>query len=92
MKKSSKKNNAKLQVSGANKYGPSENTWSQTKERRQTSTKAAVTSYEQVVVDAISSESEAEEMEEEMNQVSDHEVDEVSDDAITSGNDSVTEQ
>ena len=92
VKKSSKKSNVKLQVSGINKHGPSENTQSQTKERRQTSTNAAVTSYEQVVVDAISSESETEDREEKMNQVSDEEIDEVSDDAITSGNDSVTEQ
>ena len=34
VKKTSKKGNTKLQVSGANKYGPSENTRSQTKERR----------------------------------------------------------
>ena len=55
VKKTSKKGNTKPQVSGANKYGPSENTRSQSKERRQTSTNAAVTSYEQVVIDAISS-------------------------------------
>ena len=81
-KTSEEKNNAKLQVSGANKYGTSENTHSQTKERRQTSTNAAVTSYE----------SEKEEMEEEMNQVVDEEIDEVPDDAMSSGSDFETEQ
>ena len=52
----------------------------------------AVTSYEQVAVDAISSESETEDIEEEMNQVSEDEIDEVSDDACSSSDDSVTEQ
>ena len=92
VKKTYKKSNAKPQVSGANKYGPSENTRSQTEDRRQTSTNAAVTSYEQVVIDAISSGSEAEEIEQDMNQVSDGEIDEVHDDAISSDNDFETEQ
>ena len=92
VKKASKKGNTKLQVSGAKKYGPSENTQSQTKERRQTSTNAAVASYEQVVIDAISSGSETEEMEEDMNQVMDGEIDEVQDDVISSDSDFETAQ
>ena len=92
VKKTSRKSKTKPQVSGANKYGPSENTRSQTKERRQTSTNAAVTSYEQVVINAISSGSETEEMEEDMNQVMDEEIDEVQDDVISSDSDFETAQ
>ena len=92
VKKTSKKGNSKLQVSGANKYGPSENTRSQTKERRQTSTNAAVTSYGQVVIDAISSGSETDEIEEDINQEIDGEIDEVQDDAISSDSDFETAQ
>ena len=92
VKKTSKKGNSKLQVSGANKYGPSENTRSQTKERRQTSTNAAVTSYGQVVIDAISSGSETDEIEEDINQEIDEEIDEVQNDAISSDSDFETAQ
>ena len=92
VKKTSKKGNSKLQVSGANKYGPSENTRSQTKERRQTSTNAAVTSYGQVVIDAISSGSETNEIEEDINQEIDGEIDEVQDDAVSSDSDFETAQ
>ena len=92
VKKTSKKGNSKLQVSGANKYGPSENTRSQTKERRQTSTNAAVTSYGQVVIDAISSGSEIDEIEEDINQEIDGEIDEVQDDTISSDSDFETAQ
>ena len=86
------KGNTKPQVSGANKYGPPENTRSQAKERRQTPTNAAVTSYEQVVIDAISSGSETEEIEEDINQEIDGEIDEVQDDAISSDSDFETAQ
>ena len=92
IKKSSKKGNAKLQVSGTNKYSPSENTRSQTKERRQTSTNAAVTSYEQVVIDAISSGSETDEIEEDIDWEIDEEIDEVQNDAISSDSDFETAQ
>ena len=92
VKKTSKKGNTKLQVSGTNKYGPSENTRSQTKERRQTSANAAVASYEQVVIDAISSGSETDEIEEDINQEIDGEIDEVQDDAISSDSDFETAQ
>ena len=47
------KGNKGPQVSGSNQYGPSENTRSQTKDRRKHARQAAVTSYEKVVVDAI---------------------------------------
>ena len=87
VKKTSKKGNTKLQVSGTNKYDPSENTRSQTNKRRQTSTNAAVTSYGQVVIDAISSGSETDEIEEDINQEIDGEIDEVQDDAISSDSD-----
>ena len=66
------------QVSGSNQYGPSENTRSQTKDRRKYATQTAVTSYEKVVVDAITSSSESESADEDVNQISN---DEVSDDA-----------
>ena len=92
VKKTSKKGNTKLQVSGANTYGPSENTRSETKERRQTSTNAAVTSYEQVVINAISSGSETDEIEEDIHQEIDGEIDEVQDDAISSDSDFETTQ
>ena len=92
VKKTSKKGNSKLQVSGANKYHPSDNTRSQTKERRQTSTNAAVTSYGQVVIDAISSGSETDEIEEDLNQKIDGEIDEVQCDAISSDSDFETAQ
>ena len=91
VKKTSKKGNTKPQVS-ANKYGSSENTRSQTKERRQTLTNAAVTSYEQVVIDAISSGSETDEIEEDINEEIDGEIDEVQDDAISGDSDFETAQ
>ena len=64
-------------VSGSNPYGPSENTRSQTKDRRKYATQAAVTSYEKVVVDAIVSSSESEDSDEDVHHISN---DEVSDD------------
>ena len=68
------KGNSRLQVSGSNQYGPSENARSQTKDRRNYSTQAAVISYEKVVVDAITSNSESESADEDVNQISDDEV------------------
>ena len=64
-------------VSGSNPYSPSENTRSQTKDRRKYTTQAAVTSYEKVVVDAIASSSESEDPDEDVHHISN---DEVSDD------------
>ena len=62
------------QVSGSNQYGPSENTRSQTKDRRRHATQAAVTSYEKVVVDAITSDSESEGADEDVNHITNEEV------------------
>ena len=68
------KGNKGLQVSGSNQYGPSKNTRSQTEDRRKYSTQAAVTSYEKVVVDAITSNSESDSADKDVNQISDDEV------------------
>ena len=62
------------QVSGSNQYGPSENTQSQTKDRRRHATQTAVTSYEKVVVDAITSDLESEIADEDVNHLSNEEV------------------
>ena len=63
-------------VSGSNPYGPSENTRSQTKDRRKYTTQAAVTSYEKVVMHAIVSSSKSEDPDEDVHHISN----EVSDD------------
>ena len=62
------------QANGSNQYGPSENTRSQTKDRRRHATQTAVTSYEKVVVDAITSDSESEIADEDVNHLSNEEV------------------
>ena len=62
------------QVSGSNPYSPLENTQSQTKDRRKHATQTAVTSYEKVVVDAITSDSESEIADEDVNHLSNEEV------------------
>ena len=62
------------QVSGSNQYSPSKNTRSQTKDRRKHTTQTAVTSYEKVVIDAITSDSESEIADEDMNHISNEEV------------------
>ena len=67
------------QVSGSNPYGPSENTRSQTKDQRKYAMQAAVTSYEKVVVIAITSSSESEDADDDVNQVTDEEVNETAD-------------
>ena len=77
MKKTYSKGLKGPKVSGSNPYGPSENTQSQTKDRRKYATQAAVTSYEKVVVDAIVSSSESEDPDEDVHHISN---DEVSDD------------
>ena len=56
------------QVSGFNQYRLSENTRSQTKDRRRHATQTAVTSYEKVVVDAITLDSESKGADEDVNQ------------------------
>ena len=62
------------QVSGSNQFGPSENTQSQTKDRRRHATQTAVTTYERVVVDAITSDLESEIADEDVNHLSNEEV------------------
>ena len=80
------------QVSGSNQYRPSKNTRSQTKDRRKYATQAAVTSYEKVVVDAITSSSESESADEDVNQISNDEVNDVTEEQLTVDEDSNEEQ
>ena len=74
MKKTYSKGLKGTKVSSSNPYGPSENTQSQTKDRRKYATQAAVTSYEKVVVDAIASSSELEDPDEDVHHISNDEV------------------
>ena len=62
------------QVSSSNQYSPLENTRSQTKDWRKHATQTAVTSYEKVVIDAITSDSESEIADEDVNHISNEEV------------------
>ena len=62
------------QVSGSNQYSPSKNTRSQTKDRRKHATQTPVTSHEKVVIDAITSDSESEIADEDVNHISNEEV------------------
>ena len=80
------------QVSGPNQYGPSENTRSQTKDRRKHATQTAVTSYEKVVVDAITSNSESESADEDVNQISNDEVSDNAEEQLSDGEDSNEDQ
>ena len=82
------KGNKGPQVSGSNQYRPSENTRSQTKDRRKYATQPAVTSYEKVVVDAITSSSESESADEDVNQISYDEVSDVAEEQLTVDEDS----
>ena len=80
------------QVSCSNQYGPSENTRSQTKDRRKHATQTAVTSYEKVVVDAITSNSESESADENVNQISNDEVSDNAEEQLSDGKDSNEDQ
>ena len=80
------------QVSGSNQYGPSENTRSQTKDRRRHATQTAVTSYEKVVVDAITSDSESEGADEDVNHISSEEVSDSAEEQLSAGEDPDEEQ
>ena len=84
-----KKNNSKGQkgskVGGSNQFGPSENTQSQTKDRRKYATQAAVTSYEKVVVDAIASSLDTEDPEEDIHQISNDEVSDDNEEHLSDG-------
>ena len=80
------------QVSGSNQYGPSENTQNQTKDRRRHATQTAVTSYEKVVVDAITSDSESEIADEDVNHLSNEEVSDDNEEQLSTGEDQDDEQ
>ena len=84
-----KKNNFKGQkgskVGGSNQFGPSKNTRSQAKDRRKYATQAAVTSYERVVVDAIASSSDTEDLEEDIHQISNDEVSDDNEEHLSDG-------
>ena len=80
------------QVSGSNNYGPSENTRNQTKDRRKYATQTALTSYEKVVVVAITSNSESKSANKDVNQISNDEVSDVAEEQLTVDEDSNEEQ
>ena len=80
------------QVSGSNPYGPSENTQSQTKDRRKHATQTAVNSYEKVVVYAITSDSESEIADEDVNHLSNEEVSDDNEEQSSTGEDPDDEQ
>ena len=80
------------QVSGSNQYGPSENTQNQTKDRRRHVTQTAVASYEKVVVDAITSDSESEIADEDVNHLSNEEVSDDNEEQLSAGEDQDDEQ
>ena len=79
-------------VSGSNPYGPSENTRSQTKDRRKYATQAAVTSYEKVVVDAIASSSESEDPDEDVHHISNDEVSDDNEEHLSDGDETSEDQ
>ena len=60
-------------------------TRSQTKDRRKHATQTAVTSYEKVVVDAITSDSESENADEDVNQISNEEVSDNAEEQLSDG-------
>ena len=80
------------QVSGSNQYSPSENTQSQTKDRRKHATQTAVISYEKVVVDVITSDSESEIADEDVNHLSNEEVSDDNEDQSSTEEDREDEQ
>ena len=79
-------------VSGLNPYGPSDNTRSQTKDRRKYTTQAAVTSYEKVVVDAIASSSESEDPDEDVHHISNDEVSNDNEEHLSDGDETNEDQ
>ena len=80
------------QASGSNQYRLSENTRSQTKGRRRHATQTAVTSYEKVVVDAITSDSESKYADEDVNHISNEEVSDSAEEQSSAGEDPDEEQ
>ena len=91
-KRTPPKSNKGPQVSGSNQYRPSKNTRSQTKDRQKYATQAVVTSNEKIVVDTITSSSESEDADEDVNQVSNDEVSDVVKEQLTMDEDSNEEQ
>ena len=79
-------------VSGSNPYGPSENTRSQTKDRRKYATQAAVTSYEKVVVDTIATSSESEDPDEDVHHISNDEVSDDNEEHLSDGDETNEDQ
>ena len=79
-------------VSGSNPYNPSENTRSQTKDRRKYTTQAAVTSYEKVVIDAIASSSELEDPDEDVHHISNDEVSDDNEEHLSDGEETTEDQ
>ena len=94
MKKTYTKGMKGPKVSGSSPYSPSENTQSQTKDRRKYATQAAVTSYEKVVVDAIvfSSESESEGPDEDVHHISNDEVSDNNEEHLSDGDETTDDQ
>ena len=86
------KGNKGPQVSGSNQYRLSKNTRSQTKDRRKHSTQAAVTSYEKIVIDTITSNSKSESADEDVNQISDDEVSNTAEEQLSIEGESNEEQ
>ena len=80
------------EISSSNQYGPSENTRSQTKDRRQYATQAAVTSYEKVVVDAIASSSESEGPVEDVHHISNDKVSDDNEEHLSDGEETNEDQ
>ena len=64
----------------------------QTKDRKKHATQTAVTSYEKVVVDAIASDSESEDPDEDVNQISNDKVSDDNEEHLSDGEDSNEDQ
>ena len=79
-------------VSGSNPYGPSENTRSQTKDRRKYATQGAITSYEKIVIDAITSSSESEDPDEDVHHISNDEVSDDNEEHVSDGEETNEDQ
>ena len=79
-------------VNGSSPYSPSENTQSQTKDRRKYVTQAAVTSYEKAVVDAIVSSSESEDPDEDVHHISNDEVSDDNEEQLSDGEETNDDQ
>ena len=92
MKKTYSKGLKGTKVSGSNPYSPSENTQSQTKDRRKNTTQAAVTSYEKLVVDVIVSSSELKDPDEDVHHISNDEVSDDNEEHLSDGDETNEDQ